>query len=392
MKDATPSAFSLYEKELDYIKKEKLFRAPTTYNPISATTVEKDGRHYLMMASNNYLGLTHHERVKKAAQEAIALYGTGSGGARLVSGSHPLFEALEKDLAHFKGTERAIVYNTGYMANVGTISALVGKGDLVISDELNHASIIDGCRLSGAQRLVYKHKDMKHLEELLREAQNGATSASVRLIVTDSVFSMDGDIAPLDELYGLATKYDALLLVDDAHATGVIGHGHGSAEHFNLRGKIHVQLGTLSKSLGSVGGFVATSDLIGTYLRNKARAYIFSTAISPADVGAAKEALAVIQDEPQLHEKLMVNIAYLKKALHEASIAVETETAIFPIITKDTEKTLAISKALYEKGIILSAIRPPTVPVNESRLRLTVTAAHDEEQLARVVRELRGVL
>ncbi len=379
-----------FAQQLENLRETSLYRSVTNYTPLSATHVSKDGKDYLMMASNNYLGLTHHPQVKKAAQKAVELYGTGSGGSRLTSGSHILFEALERELALFKSTESALVFNTGYMANVGTVSGLMGKNDVIVSDELNHASIIDGCRLSRADCMVYPHKNMKVLADILKKLHD--RSNAVKLIVTDSVFSMDGDIAPLDEICYLADKYDALVMVDDAHATGVLGNGHGSAQYFNLKGKIDIQLGTFSKALASEGGFVAAKQVLVDYLINHARSYIFSTALSPADIAAAREALHIIATDNSYVEKLHRNVAVMEKYLQEEAIEIHTQTPIFPIIVHDNGLALNVAKTLYDDGIILSAIRPPTVPKNQSRLRLTVTAAHTKEELRLVAKRLGQIL
>lgn len=376
--------FEHLEKELTYLRQKYLYRQPKTFQPISATRIQHNGKQFLMLASNNYLGLTHHPAVQKAALTAINRYGTGSGGSRLISGSHPLFAELEHDLADFKHTERALIFNTGYMANVSTISTLVSKNDFILSDELNHASIIDGCRLSRAQCFIYRHKDINQVKKILQNLPANRTT----LIITDSIFSMNGDIAPLEELSFLAEKYNALLMVDDAHATGVLGNGHGSAEHFHLQGKIDIQLGTLSKSLASVGGFVAGKKILIEYLINKSRGYIFSTALSPADIASAKEALHIISTDTSFVQKLWQNVCYLKKALLKYGIVINSDTPIMPIIVHDNEKALQIEHSLYNRGIILSAVRPPTVAPNESRLRLTVTAAHSFTDLDFAAEEL----
>lgn len=362
-----------FKTKLEEKHKENNFRSLKSYTPINAVTVRWDGKDYLMMASNNYLGLTHHPQVQQAAVDASKRYGTGSGGARLTSGTFPLFTELEQELARCKGTESALVFNTGYMANVGTISAIANKEWVIVSDELNHASIIDGCRLSGATIERYKHKDVEEVEFLLQKYRGARI-----LLITDSVFSMDGDIAPLDDLQRLSRDYHALLMVDDAHATGVIGHG--IADYYDIH-DVDIQLGTLSKALGSVGGFVAASRNIIEYLINYSRSFIFSTALSPADIGAALAALRIIEMDRTLISKLQDNSRYMASKLIELGIPCDDETPIFPIVIGDNEKTLRAAMELQDKGIIITAIRPPTVPVGESRLRLTVTAAHSREQL-----------
>ena len=375
-----------FRAQLEAKEKEQNKRSIKVYEPIDAVRVKRNNREFLMMASNNYLGLTHDLRVQQAAKYAVEEYGTGSGGARLTSGTFPLFNELELGIADFKHTEQALVFNTGYMANVGTITALMNKNSIIISDELNHASIIDGCRLSGARIERYNHKDIEHAEHILKNYKS-----SHKMIITDGVFSMDGDIAPLDRLYELSKEYNALLMVDDAHATGVIGNGRGTAHHFGLT-DVDVQLGTLSKALGSVGGYVAGCKELIEYLVNYSRSFIFSTALSPADIGAALEALTIVKNEPLVVEQLNENTAYMANKLQSMGIECDDETPIFPIIVGDNERALSLAYELELRGIIITAIRPPTVPVGESRLRMTVTAAHSQEQLDYVANTLRDLL
>ena len=375
-----------FQKKLEAKEQEQNKRTIKTYEPLDAVRVKRNDSEYIMMASNNYLGLTHDARVQQAAMQAIQRYGTGSGGARLTSGSFPLFKELEIAIANFKGTEQSLVFNTGYMANVGTITALMNKHSVIISDELNHASIIDGCRLSGAHIERYKHKDVKHAEYILKNYKS-----AYKMIITDGVFSMDGDIAPLDRLYELSKEYNALLMVDDAHATGVIGNGRGTAHHFGLT-NVDVQLGTLSKALGSVGGYVAGRKELIEYLINYSRSFIFSTALSPTDIGAALEALRIVRDEPSVVDTLRDNTVYMAHKLQAMGIDCDDETPIFPIVVGENERALTLARELEERGIIITAIRPPTVPVGESRLRMTVTAAHSKEQLDYVAQTLHELL
>ena len=375
-----------FRAQLEAKEKEQNKRSIKVYEPIDAVRVKRNNQEFIMMASNNYLGLTHDLRVQQAAKYAVEQYGTGSGGARLTSGTFPLFNELELGIADFKHTERALVFNTGYMANVGTITALMNKNSIIISDELNHASIIDGCRLSGARIERYNHKDIEHAEHILKNYKS-----SHKMIITDGVFSMDGDIAPLDKLYELGKEYNALLMVDDAHSTGVLGNGRGTAHHFGLT-DVDVQLGTLSKALGSVGGYVAGRKELIEYLVNYSRSFIFSTALSPADIGAALEALTIVKNEPLVVEQLNENTAYMANKLQSMGIECDDETPIFPIIVGDNERALSLAYELELRGIIITAIRPPTVPVGESRLRMTVTAAHSQEQLDYVANTLRDLL
>ena len=375
-----------FQKKIEAKEQEQNKRTIKTYEPLDAVRVKREHREYIMMASNNYLGLTHEPRVQQAAIQAIQQYGTGSGGARLTSGSFPLFKELERAIANFKETEQSLVFNTGYMANVGTITALMNKHSVIISDELNHASIIDGCRLSGAHIERYKHKDVEHAEYILKNYKS-----AYKMIITDGVFSMDGDIAPLDRLYELSKDYNALLMVDDAHATGVIGNGRGTAHHFGLT-DVDVQLGTLSKALGSVGGYVAGRKELIEYLINYSRSFIFSTALSPADIGAALEALRIIHDDSSVVDTLRENTVYMSHKLQAMGIDCDDETPIFPIVVGENDRALTLARELEERGIIITAIRPPTVPVGESRLRMTVTAAHSKEQLDYVAQTLHELL
>ena len=369
--------YKFFKEQLDPKIENHNLRTLREYCPLDAVRVKRDDKEYLMMASNNYLGLNFDTRVIEGALKGAQQYGTGSGGSRLVSGTFPLFTELERSLAKFKNTEKALVFNTGYMANVGTISAVADKNTIIFSDALNHASIIDGCRLSRGAVKAYSHCDVDELKYLLKQADRNTR----KLIVTDGVFSMDGDIAPLDKLYELSRDYNALLMVDDAHATGTIGNGHGTAAYFNLEKEIDIQLGTLSKSLGSVGGYVAANSTIIDYLVNTSRSFIFSTALSPADIGAALAALQVLETDRSVLGRLQENVNYMADQLTSLGINATNETPIFPILIGRNDDTLAVSDYLYESGIIGTAIRPPTVPIGESRIRLTVTAAHNKEQI-----------
>lgn len=368
---------------MNEVKERDLYRRPVCYQPLDAVHVEALGRRYLLLATNNYLGLTHSLAVKQATMIAVEQYGTGSGGARLTTGSHPLYEKLERQLALFKGTEAALVFNTGYMANVGIISAVVNRDDVIFSDELNHASIIDGCRLAKGQTVIYRHADMHHLAEVL-----GKTPCQgQRFIVTDGVFSMDGDITPLDKIVELAKQYQAMVMVDDAHAVGVIGQGgRGTVDYFGLKGRVQIQVGTLSKSLAAEGGYVTGSQALIDYLVNKSRSFIFSTALSPGTVAAAYAALQELQATPELVDKLRDNADYVRTALGVAGLHIEDGiTPILPIVVGGAGVAVEMAQQLKEQGLIVSAIRPPTVKPGASRLRLTISAAHDKADLVRAV-------
>lgn len=342
--------------------------------------LSRDGREVLVFNSNDYLGMTHEAAVTRAAGEALR-FGAGSGGARLTSGASFEISDLEAELARFKGKEAALVFNTGYMTNLGVIWALAGKEDVIFSDSLNHASIIDGCRMSGAKIAVYPHSDTAALEKLLAETP----CAGQRYIVTDGVFSMDGDIACLPELAVLRDKYGAALLVDDAHATGVIGKtGRGTAEYWGLEGAVDIQVGTLSKALGAEGGFVCASEDIIRWLRNRSRPFIFSTAIGPSTAAAALAALRLLEAEPRRLEMLRANTARLRDALTAAGLPLlPGDTPILPIMCGEEDRAASLARACREEGLLLSAIRPPSVPRGTSRIRLTVTAAHTAEDIDR---------
>lgn len=363
----------LYE-ELLSLKSRNLYRTLKTVEGPPASRIIVDGRECILLSSNSYLGLAEHPAVRAAAIEAVSRWGAGAGGSRLISGNLGLHEDLEREIARFKRTEAAIIFNTGYMANLGAITALAGKGDVIISDELNHASIIDGCRLSRAETRIYRHKDTEQLKEILRQARGHRR----RLIVTDSVFSMDGDIAPLPEITALAEEYGAMVMVDDAHATGVLGvRGAGAADYFRLEGKISVQMGTLSKALGSFGAFVAGSRELIDFLTNRARSFIFSTALPPAVIGAAMAAIKLVENNPEIRQKLWDNARYLRAGLEKMGYRVLSgESPIIPVLIGDDRKTVQMAGSLRGKGVFAPGIRPPTVPPGTGRIRVTVMAVH----------------
>ncbi|MDI6735362.1 MAG: 8-amino-7-oxononanoate synthase [bacterium] len=376
-------------EELDRLEKQGLSRKLRMIDSCDGPTIKifcqscQTHQTKILLCSNDYLGLTQHPKVKEKAKEAIERFGCGSGASRLISGTFLLHSELEKKLAEFKKTEAALVFASGYAANLGVISSLAGRGDVIIIDKLNHASIIDGCRLSEADLRVYPHKNMVSLEKILKQTQN----KRLRLIITDGVFSMDGDLAPLPEIVNLAKKYKALVMVDDAHGSGVLGkEGRGTVEYFDLEGQIDIQMGTLSKALGSLGGFIAGSNILIEYLINKARSFIYSTALSPAQVATALASLEIIQTEPQLRLRLLQNVRYLKQGLENSGFdTMGSQTQIIPVFIGETNKTMQASKFLYEHGIFAPAIRPPTVPQGKSRLRLSLMATHTTAHLDRVL-------
>jgi 8-amino-7-oxononanoate synthase len=375
--------YPVFEKELESLRKNSLLRGLRDRSSPQGARIAIGGRRYLNFASNDYLGLAAHPRLLDAAAAAMQRFGAGAGASRLLAGGCPLHDELEAALARLKGTEGALLFNSGYSANTGILPALARADDTIISDELNHASIIDGCRLSGAETLVYRHRDVDHLAELLKTAR-GRT----KIVATDAVFSMDGDIAPLKEIFGICQEHGALLYLDEAHATGVLGGGRGALAHFGLSpGPRVVLMGTLSKALGSFGAFAAAEANTVKWLLNSARSFVFSTALPPAPVAAALEALRVLAEGGGLLERLWENRRILKASLEGLGLDTGgSETPILPVLLRDTGEALALSERLFEGGIYAPAIRPPTV--RRPRLRLTVTAAHSREDMERLVHAL----
>lgn len=369
--------FYFMQETLDYMRENHLYRSTREFSSAQSKYVTLNGKRLLMFASNSYLDLCNNKEIKDFVKDNIDAYGIGSGGSRLTTGSSLLTEQLENTIAEFKNTESAIIFNTGYMANVGTISAVCNKEWVIFSDELNHASIIDGCRLSKAKIIVYKHNDMIDLESKILE-----NPCKKGLIVSDGVFSMDGDIVNLPELIRLADKYNLLSMIDDAHATGVIGKsGRGTSEYYNMSKGADITLGTLSKALGSEGGYVCGSKILTEYLKNKSRAYIFSTAMSPATVAASIKAIDIISKNPNYTLQLQDNVKFFCNALKSNGINAYSETAIIPIIIGDEQKALDISNALFKEGIYISAIRYPTVAKGSARLRAALMSSHTKEEL-----------
>ncbi len=347
-----------------------------------------DDEEVLLLCSNNYLGLADHPRVREAAADAAMRWGVGAGASRLVSGTMTIHRRLEERLAAWEGSERCLLFGSGYLANIGTIGALAGAGDTVFSDELNHASIVDGCRLSRAEVVVYRHMDVEHLAWSLR--QYGAGNGRRRLIVTDSVFSMDGDIAPLAEIVALAKDHDARTMVDEAHATGALGPGgRGAVAAAGLEGEIDVIVGTLGKALGSYGAYVCGDEEIIRYLINTARSLIFSTAPGPPAVAGALAALELLEEQQDRVEKLRAAARTLRGALAlEGFPVAESDMHIVPLVVGDTDMAMRLCGEALKRGVFAQAIRPPTVPTDTSRLRLAAMATHDAEELKRAARVL----
>ncbi|MFP4188380.1 MAG: 8-amino-7-oxononanoate synthase [Halobacteriales archaeon] len=354
-----------------------------TYDAAPATAV--DGEDALVVCSNNYLGLATHDRLADAAAEAAREYGTGAGASRLVSGNLEPHRELEDALASLKRTETALVFSSGYAANVGTLGALLDERDAVFSDSLNHASIIDGCRLSGADVHVYEHADADDLRE-----KYGSVDARRKLVVTDTVFSMDGDVAPLEELASVTRDDpDGYLMVDEAHATGVVGdEGTGAVGELGLTDVVDIQIGTLSKALGSQGGFVAADNDTRSLLVNEARSFVYSTGLSPVDAAVSREAVSVVRGDEgdALRDDLRENVALVRERVEDAGYEVYGDTHILPVVVGEAEEALAVADQLRDHGVFAPAIRPPTVPEGTSRIRISMTAAHTHDHAERVAR------
>jgi 8-amino-7-oxononanoate synthase len=364
----------MFEKRLLELAERHLTRHLTPLHSAVGPMVEMDGRRILLLASNDYLGLAMHPEVIQAAIEATQRFGAGAGAARLISGSLPPHQELESALAQFKGTEAALTFSSGYLANIGAIPALIGRGGLILADRLCHASLIDGCRLSAADFRVYHHNDTDHLQSLLSTRRK----ARQTMIVTDGLFSMDGDLAPLPELHRLAQHYDADLYIDDAHGTGVMGpHGRGTAEHFGIDAELPFQMGTLGKALGGSGAYLAGSSTLIRYLINTSRSFIFTTAPPPGSAAAVTAALRVMRREPERRARLWANRERLFSGLAGLGFNLSPSVSpIMPILIGNAETAVSFAEHLFTQGVYAPAIRPPTVPESTSRIRVTVTSEH----------------
>ncbi|MBW4827203.1 MAG: glycine C-acetyltransferase [Clostridiaceae bacterium] len=372
------------KEKIQGLKDDGVYRKLPVLGGANDSEVILDGKRVINLSSNNYLGFANHPRLKKAAIEAVEKYGAGAGAVRTIVGNMDIHEELEKLLAEFKREEAAFIYQSGFNCNAGTIQAITEKGDLIISDELNHASIIDGSRLSKADKTIYKHSDIDHLEKVLKENRDKYNNI---LIITDGVFSMDGDIAKLPEIVELAEKYEAMTYVDDAHGSGVLGEsGRGTVDHFNLHGRVDFSIGTLSKAIGVVGGYVAGSETMYEWLNHRARPVLFSTSLPPAAVGAIMEALRMLMESTEYTDRLWDNAKYFKSKLGTLGFDTgHSETPITPVIIGDEAKTMEFSRKLLENGVFVSGIVFPTVPKGTGRVRCMVTAGHTKEQLDRAV-------
>ena len=384
--------------ELAELRARHLYRPLRELSTAQGPVCTVDGREVISFSSNDYLGLTHHPRLRAAAERVVRDFGVGSGAVRTIAGTLSLHEHLERDLADFKGTEATLVFQSGFTANTGVIPVVTGEADLIVSDALNHASIIDGMRLSRAPREVYPHKDVAALREILARAANEGrpgTGEPYRLIlvVTDGVFSMDGDICPLPDIVAAAEEVGAAVYVDDAHASGVLGeHGRGTVDHFGLHGRVAIQVGTLSKAVGVLGGYVAGSAALRDLLTQRARPFLFSTSHPPAVAAACLEALAVMREEGWLFERLWANTRRFKAEL--ARLGFDTgasETPITPILVGESEAAIRFSDRLFEAGVFATSVVYPTVALDGARLRAIVTAAHTDEHLDRALETLARV-
>jgi len=366
------------DKELNELKKEGLYNSIRTLEGPQGSWVEIEGKEVLNFSSNNYLGLANHPETVKAAKKALINYGIGPGAVRTIAGTMELHNDLEKALADFKKVEGAITFQSGYNSNLAVIPSIVGKGDTIYSDELNHASIIDGCKLSGAEIKVYKHADMESLEEILKEKTYGK-----KLIVTDGVFSMDGDVAKLPEIVELGKKYNAITMVDDAHGEGVLGtHGRGIVDHFNLHNEVDIEIGTFSKAIGTVGGCAAGSKKMVEYLKQKARPFLFSSAVTPPDVAATLKSIEILDEDDSLVKKLWDNGDYFKKNMKEIGFDVgNSQTPITPVMLGKAKTASEFSKKLFEENIFAQSIGFPTVQKGKARIRVMISAVHSRDDL-----------
>src|SRR5271154_3154969 len=374
--------------QLDDLKQRGTFFKLRVLDDEQAPVCTYDGKRVINLASNNYLGLCNHPKLREAAIAATEKYGVGSGAVRTIAGTMRIHMELEEKIAAFKGVEACVVFQSGFAANAGTVSSILGKEDFILSDELNHASIIDGARLSKAKIKVFRHKDVTHAEELLKEVQN---EPGHKLLITDGVFSMDGDIGPVDKLAHLAEKYGAIMMVDDAHSSGVLGrNGRGSVDHFHVTDKVDIQVGTLSKAIGALGGYVCGSRDLIDYLYHRARPFLFSTSHPPSVAATCIAAFDILENEPDRIQRLWDNTIYFKQQLTDAGFDVggnstpKSETPITPIIiggSQDARRTMDFSRALFDAGVMATGIAFPTVPEGKARIRTIMTSEHTRAQI-----------
>jgi glycine C-acetyltransferase len=371
--------------QLDELKQKGTYFRLRVLDDMQAPVCHYDGKQVINLASNNYLGLTADPRLREAAIQAIKEYGVGSGAVRTIAGTMKIHMELEEKIARFKNVEACVVFQSGFTANAGTVSSILGKEDFIISDELNHASIIDGARLSRAKIKVFRHKDVAHAEELLKEIQN---EPGRKLIITDGVFSMDGDIGPVDKLCDLAEKYGAIMMVDDAHSSGVLGrNGRGSIDHFNCHGRVDIQVGTLSKAIGALGGYVCGSKDLIDFLYHRARPFLFSTSHPPSVTATCIAAFDILEQEPERIDRLWENTRYFKAELGRLGFNIggvntpASETPITPIIVGEGRRAMEFSRALFDDGLMATGIAFPTVAEGKARIRTIMTSEHTRPQI-----------
>lgn len=376
--------------ELQKLREQKLYQKLRILETEQRPMARFDGREVINLSSNNYLGLTTHPKLKQKALEAIEKYGVGSGAVRTIAGTMTLHMALEEKIAQFKHVEASVVFQSGFTANAGTVQAILGKEDVIISDELNHASIIDGCRLSRAQIKVFPHKDVEACEKVLKEIQ---VRPGRKLLITDGVFSMEGDIAPLPQLVELAEKYGCIMMIDDAHASGVLGrNGRGTVDHYSLHGRVDIQVGTLSKAIGALGGYVCSTRDTIEFLYHRARPFLFSTSHPPSVAATCIAAFEVLEEEPERIEKLWTNTRFFKEGLEKLGFNTGmSETPITPVMVGDAALAHEFSRQLFAAGVFAQSVGFPTVPIGKARIRTIVTATHTEAELSRALEILETV-
>ena len=368
-------------EELEKLREQKLYQKLRVLETGQVPVARFDGKEVINLSSNNYLGLTTHPRLKQRALEAIEKFGVGSGAVRTIAGTMTLHMELEEKIAKFKRVEASVVFQSGFTANAGTVQAILGRDDVIVSDELNHASIIDGCRLSRAEIKVFPHKDVEACEKLLKELEGRKCR---KLLVTDGVFSMDGDIAPLPQLVALAEKYGCIMMVDDAHASGVLGrNGRGTVDHYNLHGRVDIQVGTLSKAIGALGGYVCSTRNTIEFLYHRARPFLFSTSHPPSVAATCIAAFEVLEEQPELTEQLWANTRFFKQGLKRLGFnAGVSETPITPVIVGEAAVAHEFSRELFSAGVFAQSIGYPTVPHGKARIRTIVTATHTQGELS----------
>jgi glycine C-acetyltransferase len=376
--------------ELNKLREQKLYQRLRILETEQLPVSKFDGQEVINLSSNNYLGLATHPKLKKRALEAVEKYGVGSGAVRTIAGTMTLHMALEEKIAKFKNVEASVVFQSGFTANAGTVAALLTREDVIISDELNHASIIDGCRLSRAEIKVFPHKDVEGCEKVLKEISSRNCR---KLLITDGVFSMEGDIAPLPQLVELAEKYGCIMMIDDAHSSGVLGkNGRGTVDHFKLHGRVDVQVGTLSKAIGSLGGYVCSTRDAIEFLYHRARPFLFSTSHPPSVAASCLAAFEVLEEEPQLVEQLWTNTKFFKAGLLKLGFNTGmSETPITPVIVGDAALAHEFSRQLFAAGVFAQGIGFPTVPQGKARIRTIVTATHTQDELTRALEILEQV-